>query len=108
MHTTAATLRDTDPAQALTPLTEGDQLVANLTREAERRCNSDEVNLLRSHNPFDDLQPTDPARTLVTWPPPLSAARLSTGSAYVPAHRTRTNTLAQPVTDQFASDSSPS
>ena len=58
------TLRDTDPAQALALLTEGDKLVANLTREAERRRDSDEVNLLRSHNPFDDLKPIDPARAL--------------------------------------------
>jgi hypothetical protein len=58
------TLRDTDPAQALALLTEGDQLVANLTREAERRRNSGEINLLRSHNPFDDLEPIDPAIAL--------------------------------------------
>ena len=57
-------LRDSDPDQALALLTEGDKLVANLTREAERRRESDEANLLRSPNPFDDLKPINPARAL--------------------------------------------
>jgi hypothetical protein len=58
------TLRDTDPAQALALLTEGDKLVANLTREAERRRNSGDDDPIRGHEPFDDLKPIDPATAL--------------------------------------------
>jgi hypothetical protein len=58
------TLRDTDPEQALAILTEGDQLVANLTREAERRRQADEVELLSTGNPFEELKPIEPADVL--------------------------------------------
>ena len=58
------TLRDTDPAQALAVLTEGDQLVANLTREAERRRERGDEDPIRGHEPFDDLKPIDPATAL--------------------------------------------
>jgi hypothetical protein len=57
-------LRETDPGQALALLTEGDRLVANLTREAERRRDAGEVELLSTGNPFEELTPIDPAVAL--------------------------------------------
>jgi hypothetical protein len=57
-------LRETNPEQALALLTEGDRLVANLTREAERRRQAGEVELLSTGNPFEELKPIDPAEAL--------------------------------------------
>jgi hypothetical protein len=57
-------LREMNPEQALALLTEGDQLVANLTREAERRRQAGEVELLSTGNPFEELKPIDPVEAL--------------------------------------------
>lgn len=56
-------LRDTDPEQALALLAEGDQLVANLTKDAERRRSAGKAGR-PSKGGFDDLKPIEPAGAL--------------------------------------------
>jgi hypothetical protein len=57
-------LRDRDPDEALALLTQADQLVSNLTSEAERRRQRGGDDMIRSPNPLDDLEPIDPAAVL--------------------------------------------
>lgn len=53
-------LRDADPDEALALLAEGDQLVDNLTKDAQRRRASGRT----SSGGFDDLRPIDPDEAL--------------------------------------------
>jgi hypothetical protein len=57
-------LRDRDLRAALALLTDADKLVDTTTREAERKRQRGDENPLRPHNPFDDLEPIDPAEAL--------------------------------------------
>jgi hypothetical protein len=53
-------LRDTDPDQALALLAEGDQLVENVTKQAERRRKTGRP----SNGGYDDLRPIEPDEAL--------------------------------------------